>query len=516
MATIIKSNELGKYSLIGDEQNWVYNGMDCMLTYEIFEHLEPQLNENTRRIYDFERAMLGPALQIMRRGMCIDHDKRVKLIETESFNGEKAMPGIRDRMDSMEALLNRYAQEIWGKDINIRSPVQLLKFFYTDPKGLNIPPIYIYDKGEKKMSTKAEALEKMIANNMRGEACARVVLRYRELKKKLEVLETNLDPDGRMHCTMNVSGTETGRWSSRASPFGTGTNMQNISPELREIFVPDPGYTMFYADLEQAESRAVAYLSGDEAYIEACESGDLHTTVCQMVWQDLPWTDNLEEDKEIAKQPYYRHFSYRDLAKRAGHGTNYVLTARSLANHLKIEQKYGIRFQLLYYGGIQSETNLMRWGFTDILERYPATKNPRDGKMYVEVPGAFPGIRTWHDDIAFELESTGKLTTPLGRERQFWGRLNDPATLREAVAFKPQSLVGDILNIGLYRVWNELEPEVQVLGQVHDAVVGQTKTIDKHRQLVLDCLTNPIDVDGRTLVIPVEFAHSDKNWKDCK
>jgi len=516
MATIIKSNQLDKYRFTADEQNWVYNGMDCMVTHEIFEHLEPQLNENTARIYNFEKAMLGPALQIMRRGIRMDHIKRLELINTKSYRGEQEAPGIKERMDNLVNLMNMYAQAIWGKDINMRSPVQLVKFFYTDEKGLLIPPITIYDKGQRKISTKAAALEKMIENYMRGEACARIVLRYRELKKKLEVLETTLCPDGRMRCTMNVAGTETGRWSSRGSPFSTGTNMQNITEELRNIFIPDKGYTMFYADLEQAESRAVAYLSGDEAYIKACESNDLHTTVSKMVWPDLGWTGDPDEDKLIAKQPYYRHFSYRDLAKRAGHGTNYVLTARSLANHMKIEQKYGIRFQLLYYGGMELETSLMRWGFSDILERHPAKKNLRDGKFYVHVPGAFPGIRKWHDDVAYELQSMGILTTPLGRERQFWGRLTDDTTLREAVAYKPQSLVGDILNYGLYRIWNELEPEVQVLGQVHDAVIGQTKTIDKHEKFVLDCLTNPINVNGREMIIPVELKHSTKSWRDCK
>ena len=64
--------------------------------------------------------------------------------------------------------------------------------------------------------------------------------------------------------------------------------MQNITNELRQIFIADAGKKIAYVDKDQAESRAVAYISGDKGYIEACLSGDLHTTVARMVWKDLP------------------------------------------------------------------------------------------------------------------------------------------------------------------------------------------------------------------------------------
>ena len=47
--------------------------------------------------------------------------------------------------------------------------------------------------------------------------------------------------------------------------------------------------------------------------------------------------------------------------------------------------------------------------------------------------------------------------TALGRYRTFFGHPQDGATHRKAVAFDPQSTVGDMLNLGLWLVWHELD-----------------------------------------------------------
>jgi len=117
-----------------------------------------------------------------------------------------------------------------------------------------------------------------------------------------------------------------------------------------------------------------------------------------------------------------------------------------------------------------------------------------------------------------QLEKEGALTTPLGRRRQFWGRLNDASTLREAIAYVPQSTIGDLLNMGLYRVWRELEGRgVQVLGQVHDAILGQVPTdrVDELMPEVINCMTNSIKMGDRELIIP-SVAEVGNTWKDLK
>ena len=178
---------------------------------------------------------------------------------------------------------------------------------------------------------------------------------------------------------------------------------------------------------------------------------------------------------------------------------------------------------MLYYGGVEPLNNLSRWhkqdkrgGFDELVEMGEVIGSGT--QQLVKVKGAFPGIRLWHDEVVKELQTTGNLITPFGRRRQFWGRLDDEHYARKAIAYLPQSLVGDILNLGLYRIWKELFKEgVEILGQVHDAVLGQCP-IDKVDILipkVLECLNNPIEVKGRKMMIPSDAEVGD-SWKNLR
>jgi DNA polymerase I-like protein with 3'-5' exonuclease and polymerase domains len=493
-------------TLSQNHKDWIYNGLDCAVTFDLSDILAKQLREAGRyQTYEFEMGMCGPALTMMRRGLKIDPEKRQEMEDHSHYRHERLreliIKVVVDSFDEFTAF-------------NPNSAVQLKKLFY---QVLAIPKIKKSDKGKWKVAADREALEKIIALYPRGKFFAEIILELRATAKDLEVLTVRLDDDFRHRCSYNVAGTETGRWSSSESNFYTGGNQQNIRKHLREIVVPDPGYKMFYADLDQAEARIVAYTSEDENYIAACEGPDLHTDVVKMVWPKLPWTDDPKQNRAIADRIYYRDFSYRDLCKRGGHGTNYGLEVPSLARHLHIEQMYAHRFQLLYYGGQVSATALERWhkmdpmaGFDDVLEMGTAI-----GKDLLEVPGAFPGIRKWHRSVLGILETEGSITTVIGRERVFWSRLTEASTLREAIAYEPQSTVGELLNMGLYRIWNELEPEVQTLAQIHDAVLGQfpEDEVDKYSEAVLNCMTNPLTIKGRLMKIPSSIEVGD-NWKE--
>jgi DNA polymerase I-like protein with 3'-5' exonuclease and polymerase domains len=86
---------------------------------------------------------------------------------------------------------------------------------------------------------------------------------------------------------------------------------------------------------------------------------------------------------------------------------------------------------------------------------------------------AFPAIQRWHRWVAQQLQQHQRLETPFGRHRHFFGRATDDSTLREAIAFTPQSSTGDRMNLGLYRIWRDMRDRVQLLAQVHDAVYFQ-------------------------------------------
>lgn len=446
------------------EREWWYNSLDCAVTGEIFDELD-QSNSN-QSVYDFERSLQAPALDMMLRGFRID-----------PFWQHSYIDRLQKRQAILTDQINRLAHAVWQRPLNPRSPDQVKDFFYN---YLNLPQQWTYKKGERKLSADREALEKLDEYYIASPFVS-LIFAARDAGKKLSVLRTGVDPDGRMRCTYNVCGTETGRWASSRNVFGRGSNLQNITEELRRMFVADPGKLIVYIDGEQAESRAVGFIHGrvfdDWTYLDACEEGDLHTSVTKLVWTDLPWTNDKALDRAIADGSFYRWFTYRDMAKRGGHGTNYYGTPRTMARHLKVPAHLIELFQQKYFA-------------------------------------AFP-MRRWHAWVANELAVRQSLTTFVGRERTFYGRPNDDATLRKAIAYEPQSAVGDLINEGGYRVWKKF-PQAEILAQTHDCFVfqiplDQTAIIPE----MISTFQVPVTCRNRTMIIPGE-AKTGFNWANSE
>lgn len=509
----ILTKDLNSYRLSPEEQLHVYNGLDTCIMHDLLGVLKTHLHKDDTEItYNFERAMLGPALAMMRRGVKVDETYKVELTKE-----------LELRYDKLLNLSRILGGVIWAnsESFNPNSTDQLAKYFYD---GFGIEPFYSHKSKTRKPSVDEDTLEKLKEGFPIAEPMARCILSLRETKKRLDVLRYGIDPDGRLRTFYDVAGTRTGRWASRTSVHDTGGNLQNWEKRMRQVIVSDPGYIMFDCDLEQAESRAVAYLSGDEAYIAACEGGDLHTDVAVGVFNCSP--DIVESENAPGLS-----FTRRHMAKVSGHGTNYMLTPTSLARYNKIKIAAATKFQALYKGLEVPLDAAVRWGWCDarggvIDPDFAGRIELNKRKETITVTGKFGGIARWQEETTKFVKENGYLITPLGRKRQFWKRLSDDKTIREAVAFVPQSLIGDLLNLGLWNIWYQLElanhpavepGDLQLLLQVHDSVVGQIKKdkVDVILPLVLECLTNPITVNGRTMIVPAS-AKVGLNWRERK
>ena len=485
---IVRSEQLNASTLAQlsePEVHQVYCGLDCAITFEVLEEVSAlcgitaeevpsEPSESWPSTYNFERALQAPALDMMLRGFKIDQYERAKGIERT----ERELTVVRAQLDLLaNHVLTGTAA---GPGLNPNSPKQLKDFFYARMK---LPEIWISQKGERKLSLNREVLEKLELY-FHARPLIALILEARDLAKRLSVLKTEVSSDGRMRTSYNIGGTNTGRWSSSSNAEGTGTNLQNITAELRSMFVADAGWKICGIDLEQAESREVGLLCGilfnDWSYLDACEGGDLHTTTAKLIWPDLPWTGDKARDKELAERKFYREFSYRDMSKRGGHGSNYLGTPFTMSRHLKVPVRLMENFQASYFE-------------------------------------AFPCIPSWHRWTAERLQREGVLVTPFGRRRQFFGRSDDDATLRKAIAFSPQSSTGDRLNLGLWRIWKYM-PEVQLLAQVHDAVYFQFMDLGPAYEAsvvsrALELITN-ISLsapNGRIFLVPGE-AKVGWNW----
>jgi DNA polymerase I-like protein with 3'-5' exonuclease and polymerase domains len=460
----------------------IYNALDCALTYEVNDEIASTHSASApiwSPIYDFERALQGPYLSIMRKGFRVDEHGR--------FDAARE---LRGRIESLQQTLDQLSDAVWGRGLNPRSPAQLKEFFYgTGANSLRMPEQWLSFKGVRRLSVNREALEKLDAY-LYARPFINIILGIRDLGKQLEVFESAIDSDGRFRAAYNIAGTETGRPSSSENAFGTGRNAQNIAPGLRYVFESDEGKRLCVIDLEQVEARDVGYfcgcLFGDWAYLDACESGDLHTSNARRIWPELGFTGQIGPDRAIADRTFYREFTYRDMAKRGSHLSNYMGTAWTASRSLKVPLGIMEDFQARYCRG--------------------------DGARGI-VP-AFPSIPRWWQWTAERLQTTRELTTPFGRRRHFFGRPGDDTTLREAIAFLPQSTTADRMNLGLWRIWRHM-PEVELLAQTYDSVTFQySEELDESEVIrrALELIRVPLVApNGRTFVVPGE-AKVGWNW----
>lgn len=453
----------------------VYNVLDSAVTAQLFPVMHSKLNANHLTVYEREMRLQSLCLELSSKGFPINQMSLAELLWA-----------LEKRTKRATDVLQRFCAAIDFGPLNPNSPKQVADLFYSH---LNLQPIYEYDRknDRRRLATDVKALEKLRAQYPIAAPFVNAILEAKQSNKMASVFKRGLEPKtGNLRCSFGM-GTETGRLNSFQNPYGRGTNGQNLTDEIRQVISAPDGYVIVNADLKTAESIAVGFLSADRGYIDACLSGDLHTAVAKLNWPELPWTGNLAEDRAIAEQIYYRHFTYRDMAKRGGHGTNYYGTARTMAMHLKLTTAIVQAFQDAYFA-------------------------------------AFPGIAAWHLAIIAQIQQTGVLTTPMGRERRFWGRPDDPATHREAIAYGPQSLVADLWNEGLMQLQRwiiaQRDSGVQLArlpdnrAQVHDSGVFLLPLDAVHDLIPIMRreLSYPVDFgDLGTMTIPVDFTIG-KTW----
>lgn len=411
------TNYYGDLTKEGSEAFQRYNCLDAALTLEISYALEKEMKEfGTFPLHEKLTLPLLKATQAMQlRGVRVDVDK---------IDGTKEE--LQAKLDAAKEMLQDLVREqLEDPDaaLNPNSPKQVAELLF-DTLG--------YDKFTKKRTTAAEALENL--DRKKPNPILSLII---ECKQRQKLISTYLEAptlNGRMHTSYNIGGAikktgataaetkgapTTGRLSSSMSlATGSGTNLQNIprDKEIRALFVPDPGLTWMKIDLSQAEARVVAALANDEKMLEVFSEGkDIHRLTAAWIFQ----------------KPYDEVTpSERDFSKTHVHALNYRESAFGFCKRAGLPRRDGDRLIRRYFE-------------------------------------AFPGLPRWHQWIEQELKRSRTLSTPFGRKRTFFGRLDD-STLRSATAYIPQSTVGDWLNFALIDLENS--PVCDMLLNVHDEV----------------------------------------------
>jgi DNA polymerase I-like protein with 3'-5' exonuclease and polymerase domains len=235
-------------------------------------------------------------------------------------------------------------------------------------------------------------------------------------------------------------------------------------PNLRTIFIPDPGKLIFDCDLEQADAQVVAWEADDDELKALFRDPtiDVHNENCKVAFGRYPTGPNDPLRKKV---------------KAGVHLTNYGGNPRTLSKTMGLTVHEASRFQDVWFG-------------------------------------AHPGIKRWHDDVSMQLQTRRYVENKFGFRRFYFDRIEH--LLPQALAWIPQSTVGLVINHGWLNIDNNL-PEVDILLQVHDSLVGQyDKRLDhKIRPLIRQNLLVEVPYDD-PLTIGVGIAISDKSWGDVK
>ncbi|MCI0558267.1 MAG: DNA polymerase, partial [Nitrososphaera sp.] len=309
-----------------------------------------------------------------------------------------------------------------------------------------------------------------------------IILAIRKHRDFVErYLTAKIDADGRIRCSFDITGTRTGRLSSRQSIYGSGTNLQNIParrPEgeaIRRMFLADEGKVFVHCDYSQAEARIVAHLSGANDLIDLFgdPSRDIHKVNAARIFGKA-LGDSTDTE--------------RYLAKRVIHASNYGMEEDRLVQVVNEDADIT---------GIRIDRHQAR----SLIARY--------FMLYPQIREVF-----WRE-VESELRFSRTLSTPFGRRRTFYGRW-DEKLLREAYSYIPQSTVGDLGAKAIIECYNSLEPRIeglQTLLNVHDSVMVQcfNRDVERVAEEMASVMAIPITIKGRTFTIPTDCKVG-SNW----
>lgn len=367
------------------------------------------------------------------------------------------------------AEVERNIRDLAGDEtFNIGSPMQLSHVLF-DVMGLPTKGLKKTKRGY--YSTNAKVLSDLAHDH----EIVRQILDWREKSKIKSTYLDTLGPlrrgDGRVHTTYNQTITATGRLSS------SDPNLQNIPTRselgrtVKTAFSAGEGSLFLAVDYSQIELRLLAHLSGDEHLVRAFNEGeDFHAETAARVF-GVPVSEVTPD--------------LRSRAKAVNFGIVYG------------QQAYGLS-QSLHISMAESR---------DMIDRYYE---------------AYPGVRTFLDNVVARAKQTGYAETMYGRRRHIPElKAKNPQLRgfgeRTAMNHPMQGTAADIIKIAMARVSRRLEEEgfaAHMILQVHDELDFECPVdeVERLTAMVRDVMEHVVD-----LRVPlIAEASTGVTWADAK
>lgn len=364
----------------------------------------------------------------------------------------------------------------------------------------------------KKVSTDQGALDKLYADTQDERALW--VLQLRRLRKALQDLDVEVDPDGRIRCSLTLV-KDTGRMAAAKATQGTGTNLMAWNKDLRKVCVADEGRDLYRFDLEGADSWTVAAelaALGDDTMLEDLRARLKPAKVLCVAYLRPGNLSSREEIKAKLKElePGMDAWIYPG-AKSSIHGSSYGA------------------------GWATIKDTVLKYSLADLPLDLSKTKPIVLSKAQVE---AFQGaalqryqLKRWHEAEGKAMMKRGFIETSPGHIRMFYGRKaewdarvgrNVPCheTLKQWLADKPQFYTTYALKMALWRLWSdegnrtsEGDLLVEPLLCVHDSLDMQVAEELRGRApgMIKAWFDNPLEIAGQMITIPAEGKRG-KDW----
>ena len=269
---------------------YLYAAHDAIITYELYQYQKQYLYYDETKPHEDRNGMNGvswvffniemPCIKVV----CDMEDNGVKFdFEYQQKLSEKYNKLLEEKTAEFYKHLSVYEKEIaeykrkninnkLDDPINIGSPTQIAILLYDI---MQIEP-----PDPKSPRGTGEAILQKIDNPI-----AKAILDYREMFKLvstyIDKLPNCVNPkDGRIHCSFNQYGADTGRFSS------SDPNLQNIpshNKDIRKMFVASDGYVLMSSDYSQQEPKVMTQMCGDSKMIKAYQEGkDLYAEIAAL------------------------------------------------------------------------------------------------------------------------------------------------------------------------------------------------------------------------------------------
>ena len=457
-----------------------YNSADARIQARVWLAMQADL-ESERAVYEVDKVNGRLCRQMIIDGIGVDLERREwlrdRIIEKEAELLGK-MQTLLKRPNFHPMQLTEVRRALFT---TLRAPLEA-----ADPTDTGLP------------STSQKTLERLKGSPTRAGKFADLLLQWRGAVKirgtyiESQILDkpSKKTPNvSRTHFNWRSYGAASGRYSCRLQSCPRAEYLKDksivLETRVRELYVAKPESKLVYFDLSQAELRFAAYLSGDAAFISACESGDVHTATAQLLFP--------AEAELIGRDPKGAGKPFRDVEKNSIFGFIYYAQPDTIFTFVRSK---GLPVEMR---DVLSMHDMVRDKFADYFRYVERNKQVVDktGFMRCALSGRISWLG-WHSGIS-------------------------------DVSNRPiQGGIASLMNVRLPKIRDALPRGAHVVGQIHDAAILEVpeRHVESVKSLVKSVWEEPVIIpangygsstriaDGaRSFVMPIDLKIGER-WSD--